>query len=539
MLAILIIIISAMAVVAVAYNSYLGMLNSSSQMTKALEERRLINDWSLSIQRSMRPFGLNRELVVPNGELSEDGDYLLPPSSINLQTKNAWGNELIYCPYSMNTAGGADSIKAGDGESYLGELITGSDGIEYVYSVSEDADPTGTDLIAMIISPIPSETSPSCNDIRFDSVEDSYYVTNYDGIVHAITYSALVVSNQAQSVDVKSGVDESLFELTEDWSSVLPDVLNIDVASGGAPLSSETVLFVNESTSKSKSIVIRGEDISTSILSGTDSSIIFNNVTVKITDVTFSSGVELSFINSDVTLENVVMNDATFDGSKIFSTGYLGLISNDSPVEFVNTELNGSDLALNLVKNNTSIGISAIGSKITADDFSITNSQANGVGVLIGNSSSLDISDSISSSGSYLDSVLSITSGGSINLTNNSIVIGNPVDTFMFNQGDVSLSSSIVSFSSSAIRGIILGLNSDTVLNDVQLGITGNSPSVGVIDIGGAKFVAGFNTYVGSTVSCWSGDIFENTSVSSSGSSSEPTVDANKNSNRSVWTCSI
>jgi hypothetical protein len=539
MLAILIVVITAMVVVAVAYNSYLNMLNSSNQMTKALEERRLINDWALSIQQSMRPFGLNRELIVPNGQLSVDGEFLLPPSSINLQTKNAWGNELIYCPYSMNTAGGTDSIKAGDGESYSGNVVTGSDGIEYVYSVSEGADPTGTDLIAMIISPIPSETSPSCNDIRFDSVNGSYYVTNYDGVVHAVTYSSLVVSNQAKSVQVKSGINESLFNLTSDWASVLPDVLNVDIDAGGTPLSSENILFVNESTSKSKSIVIRGENAATSILSGTNSSITFNNVTVKIVNVTFSSGVDLNFINSDVTLKNVVINDAKFDGSKVFSTGYLGLISNTSPIEIINTELNGSDLTLDLVKNNSSIGISAIGSKITVDELSINNSQENGIGILIGNESSLGVSNSITSSGSYLDSVLSVASGGSMNLSENSINIGSPVDTFMFNQGDVSLSRSTVFFSSSVMRGIILGLNSDTVLDDVQLGVTGNRPDIGVIDIGGAKFVAGFNTFIGSSVSCWAGNIFENTSPSYSGSSSEPTVDANKSSNRSIWTCSI
>jgi hypothetical protein len=537
MLAIIIVVITAMAILSVAFSSHLSMLNSSNQMIKTIDERRLLNDWALSIQQSMRPFGIDRGLLVPNGQLVDENDYLIPPSSINLQSKNAWNKDIIYCPYSINKSGGSTNMKAGDGESYDADIVTGVDGLEYVYSVSSSADPTGTDLIASIISPIPSSTSPSCNDIRFDSVAGDYYVVNYDGIVYPITYNALVVSNQAKSVRLTSDDESDFEEKSLDWSSVLPDVYNVFVEAGAVSINSKNINFTNDKASKSKSIIIQGEGVTQSFLYSSNSELYFENVTVKISDLTLPSGLKVDFVNSDVTLENVVINNVTFEGSTVYSSGNVSLVSNTSPVKFLGTKFTGSNSSLSITKNHSGVGLSLLGSTLMTNSLYVRNLENNGVGIIVGDASSLSVSSDITSDGSYLDSLLSVTSGGNVNLDNVLIEVATGVDTFMFNQGNVSLSNSSVYFYSGVINGIILGLNSDTVLNNFNLASSGDRPSTGIIDIGGAKFVAGFNSNIGASSECWSGDIFDGVAPSSTGSSSEPLLDSNKNSNRSVWTC--
>ena len=285
MLAIIIVVLGALAVIAIAFSSYLSMLNSSNQMAKSLEEKRLVNDWVLSLQQSMRPFGLDRTLVVPNGQELSGKDYQVPPSSINLSTQNSWGKDIIYCPFAINKGVGTDIIKAGDGETYLANVVTGSDGIEYVYSVQSGAAPAGTDILAALISPLPTETSPSCVDIAYDTQTGDYYTTNYDGVVYPVLYNSMIVSNQASSVRLSTSSSESLSQQVDDWSSILPDVLNITLDSNASDYITSGVDFINEGQSKTKSIVFRGNSPSSSVINGAGVNIVFENVTVSLSDM--------------------------------------------------------------------------------------------------------------------------------------------------------------------------------------------------------------------------------------------------------------
>lgn len=539
MLAMLIIIITSLAIVAVGFNTYLNMLNSSNQIVRALDESRLVNDWTISIQKAMRPFGYDRRLLVPNGVSVAGKDYMLPPDSINLPSKNSWDRDLIYCPYAITKDRGADSIKAGDSETYGASLFTGVDGIEYVYSILEESDPTGTDLLAAIISPIPSETNPSCNDIRYDSEVGNYYVINYDGVVHAITYNSLVVSNQPKSIFVSSQTTLPLSSLVSDWNAMQPDLLSIELDSSVNDFATDSIDFINTQSSKAKTISIKGQELGSSTIIGSSAVLNFNNVSVKMSDINFGSGVSLNFVNSDVTLKNVTINNVTFEGVNIYATGDVQFISNNQPVSFVGSQFNGSTANLVITKKSSSIGLTTKNSKVFVNTLTINNDTENGAALIIGDASSLGITTSLSAQGVYLDSLLSVDTGGSLNLNNISIFVSTPLDTFIFNKGNMTLSNLSVSFSSSVIKGIILGLNSDTVLNSFGLATSGNLPTVGIEDIGGAKFVAGFNTLISASAACWFGDLFESVAPSSSGSTSEPLSPNFKASNRSAWTCNI
>jgi len=537
MLAILIVLIMSMAVIAVSYNTYLNMANSSGQISKLLEEKRLLNDWTNSLQFSMRPFGLDRSLVVPNGETNSDIDYMLPPASINLSAKNAWGKDIIYCPFSSNTSAGTDTLKAGGGNTYSASLMTGVDGIEYVYSISND-DPTDTDLLAAIISPIPAKTSPSCLDIRFDSITGTYYVVNYDGVVHAVKASALVVSNQAKSVIASQEGD--IADSLVDWSAMVPDVTNIQVPSmqSGA-YQMRSMSFTSAQSSKNKVINLTGEGTSQSVVSGDGSSIVFENVSVSIKDLTFGEGTSLTFVNSDVTLDNVVLHNIYVEGSKVFAKGDVKLVASTRAIEIKDSNYSGRSTSLIISREFDSFGLHLSGSDISADSLVIENSISNGVSVLLDKGSSLITETSLVSNGSYLDSVLSLATDTVYNADSVSITINNPVDAFMFTQGDVLLHGVLINFNSSVDQGIILGLNSETVLNNVQIGSATSRPLSGVVDLGGAKFIGGFGTIINSSSTCWSGDIFATASPNTSGSSSVPTDQSYKSANRSVWACNI
>ncbi len=539
MLAIIVVVLGALAVVAIAFSSYLSMVNSSSQVTKALEERRLINDWVLSIQQSMRPLGLDRTLLVPNGRVVGSNDYLSPPESINLPSKNAWDKDIIYCPFSLNVGSGSTSIPSGDGESYSATMTLGSDGIEYVYSVENGANTTNTELMAAIISPLPAETSPSCSDIVYDSQTGKYVTANYDGIVYPVVYNSMIVSNQAKSVTLNSGTSESLSDLVSDWDSILPDVLNINIDNQSADFNTSDLRFINSEQSKSKSIVLHGKSVNGSILNGSSSSVVlFENVTVNLKDITLGDSLAVSFINSDVTLDNVKLNNVSFEGSRVFVKNSITISGGSAGVRVQDSEISGSSATIKVEKS-ANVGISLANSSMSSENILLENLSSGGVGVIVGNSSSFLVGQSMLSSGTYLDNVLGVASGGSLNLSSINILISNSVDTFLFNQGDVYLDNLLIDFNSSVIRGIILGLNSDTVLNQVQVGTASSRPSVGIEDLGGAKFIGGFNTIVYGQSNCWIGDIFQNVAPAHSGSTSEALTTSTKSSNRSVWQCDI
>lgn len=538
MLAIIVVVLGAIAIVAIAFSSYLSMVSSSSQIIKSLEEKRIINDISSSIQQLMKPLGQDRLLIVPNGVSVADKDYLLPPQGVSSQVRNSWGKDIMYCPFSLSQGVGTDTILAGDGETYSATLVTDSNGVEYVYSVESGADPTNTDLVAAIISPLPTNTSPSCSDIRFDSQEGSYFTVNYDGIVYPVVYSSFVVSNQAKSVRPDPESNADVAELFSDWHSIIPDVTNVVLEARVGSYTTSDLLFINDSQSKSKAIVMKGEGISSSIIDGASASIVFENVTVNLSDMSFSQGVSVEFVNSDVTLNNVAINNVTINSSDVYLKGVSNIYSGSTPFSIYNSSVSGKSASLNIYKEGN-IGAELKGSSLSVDNLSVNNTSPNGVGVVIGDASSLLIGQSITSSGDYLDNVLGIASGGSLNNSNININISNAVDTFLFNQGDVYLDDVFINFNSSVIRGIILGLNSDTVLNQVQVGSDTSRPDVGIQDIGGAKFIGGFGTQVYATSECWSGDIFLSVDASAMGSTSESQTNANKSSNRSVWTCNI
>ena len=207
-------------------------------------------------------------------------------------------------------------------------------------------------------------------------------------------------------------------------------------------------------------------------------------------------------------------------------------------MEIIDSKISSLSATLNIVKN-SSIGANLVNSKVSADRILINNLDYGGAGVVVGNASSLLVNDGLGSSGEYLDSVLGVSSGGSLNLSSINVNVDNPVDTFLFNQGDVYLDNLFINFNSSSIRGIILGLNSDTVLNRVQIGSASSRPVSGVEDLGGAKFIGGFNTLIFAQTSCWDGEIFVGASAQVAGSTSEAQSQDTKSSNRSVWTCNL
>lgn len=503
---------------------------------RLMNDKTTLSNWNQSIQANMKPYGENRSLLVPNGVDEEGKSYQTPPSHINLPRVNSLGYDVIYCPFSLTSGISLSSINAGIKRTYSAKVITGIDGNEYVESVSNSIVAKNNGMMAALLSPLSSE-SVSCLDIEYNTSKGDYELTKGSALISVVSDTNLVVTNRPVVI-IPSTVDD-ISVLASDWLAVLPSVLTIDLRAQAGLYQTEGYQFVNSSGSRNKAIIIKGGSSKDTIIdNGKPVTYRFENVSVTLDNVAGSSNVLFEFVNSDV-----ILNDATLLSSKFINTNVIvkGSVLLDSPVsavEFENSKVWGQqDAILNIGKGNDTVGLVLKNSKLALDNLSVANSVSGGVGLLLLNTSALNITQAINITGSYLDSVISAAQESNVQVTNSNIVVTSDVDTFMYSEGPVSVIKSSINFVSQVNSGIVLSTNAVLNLSETTIGGSINAPVNGVIDIGGAQFITGSLSVVYSTAKCWDGDIFSGAGSNTNGGTSQATIDYEKAANRSAWSC--
>lgn len=503
---------------------------------KLMNDKTTLSNWNQSIQANMRPYGEDRVLLVPNGVDLKDKPYQTPPSHINLPRTNSLGYDIVYCPFALTSGISLNRINAGIKRTYSAEVITGIDGIEYIASVSSSIVDKNNGMMAALLSPLSNE-EVSCLDIEYDTAKGDYVLTKGSALISVISDTNLVVSNRP--VVVIPSVSDDISELVSDWQAVLPDVLTIDLRESEGLYQTSGYSFVNSTGVKNKAIIIKGGSSKNTIInSESPVTYTFENTSVTLDNVGASSSVKFEFINSDVFIKNSNLLSSKFISSNIIVDGDVLLDSYVSPVVLENSILWGQQGAtLNVGKSNSNVGLTSNNSKISVGNLKVINNKSAGVGLLLLNTSKLNITQAINATGSYFDSVISAAEDSSVQVSNSTILIDSDIDTFMYAEGPVSLIKSSINFASQVNSGIVLSTNAVLNLSDTVIGSSTNAPSSGIVDIGGTQFITGALSVIYSTSTCWNGDIFSGASSNTNGATSQATISYEKAANRSIWSC--
>lgn len=539
MITLIILAILAMSLISVISMNVLNLGVQTEQVLSSTEERANILNIKNALSQSFRPLGLGQTQLAPVGQLSSS-DYHTIPSHLPIDRFNAWGREYIYCPYSISglSGSGTSSVQTSNSTSYSIATVQDSNNIDYVYESS--APPvTGMNILAMIISPIPSSTTPKCEDVRYDQSQQSFYTLNYDGVVQVIRGNEIVKTRfptikTLDSSDADLMIDQEVLE----WSSQLPEVYTLDFNTGSFDTSD--ISFINPSKLKNKQISLVGDgDQLTSISPSTDIDITFENVVVHLDSLAFSSNVDLHFINSEVYINQVTTSNVEFIESKVTLTGSV-VINATNPIIVSSSNITSDAITrshLNIHKFG-SLGIDLQNSILNLDDLTITNHLSGGTGVAVNSLSNAFFDGLINMEGLYSLNYFGIDTEGELILSSANINITNNLDTFVYSKGNIVLNDVNSQFSGNVSNVFLLDNDSQLTIDDSYIGTPSNHADNGVIDLGGARFVSGDTSEINAKSSCWSGQIFFDV-ASSNGAYSESNNQTYMIANKSNWLCSI
>lgn len=535
MISLIIIAILTMALIGTISINMLNLGNQTEQVVRTLEERTDVIAIKNAIKQELRPVGVNRKLSLPTGVLSSAG-YMTLPDSVSIDNNNAWNMEYIYCPYSTTelTGAGNGTVQTAPAEGYNIQTTT-YDGKEYIIASTQ---PTISqyNVLAVIISPIPSATTPQCEDVRYDTTNDIFYTLNYDGVVEVIREETSIISREPVSLNLSSSdsglrIDQEVSK----WSVELPELYTINLDSGS--FLTDDLNFINPLVSKGKQVSIIGSASGPTQISGDSAAnLTFENTVVVLKDITFNSSIDVNFINSDVYLENVSIASLSIEDSKVKSRGSVVLTASSS-ITAENSLIDLRDHSAILNKNNSSSALNLVNSKLLIDNLTIQNNTSGGIGVLLSPLSSLVSDGTITINGASLLSGISVDTEASFNLDNGGIDANTTMDTIIYVQGDVDINNSFINGSPSINNAIVMGDGAEFNLSASNIGSGGSATVVGVRDLGGAKFISGQSSTVSAVSNCWTGDIFY-LAPSLNGSTSVTPDNNYKMVNKSNWTCS-
>ena len=536
MISLIIIAILTMSLIATISMNMLTLGNQTEQVIRTIEEKNDIESIKIALKQELRPVGLNRKLSLPVGTLSSNG-YTSLPNSISINTENSWGNDYIYCPYSTTELSGVGngSIQTSSSSSYNISTIP-YEGKGYIIA-SEQPFIAQYNIIAAVISPIPSTTIPSCEDVRYDSVNKQFYTLNYDGIVEVIREETSIISREPVAIDISSS-DTSIRmnEEVSDWDVSLPELYTINL-DAGTHLTGN-VNFINPLQSKVKQVKIVGSNTGvTQLSSSSPVNMNFENVIVSFENVIINGLISVNLVNSELYLNDVTLKLNSVKDSHVKLQGPASL--NTGSKMMINTSvLDLRDHNVEITKQNSNVGIELLSSKMLVDNVSFINNVSGGLGILVGSSSEIMMFGNFGISGTALLSGISLDSNAKLSLNNGGMSSSVTMDTLIFSQGNVDVKNSILTSSPNTNNAIVLGDGAELNLSSSQIGtnVASTSSVVGIVDLGGAKFISGNSTVIRALSTCWSGDIFYQ-APSGNGLVSSTTDINYKIANKSAWSC--
>lgn len=533
MLTLIIIATIALAMISIVGINILTLGSQTEQLLSSVEERANIAAAKNLLQQSMRPLGKDRTLIVPMGSESING-YTTLPSSISVSKSNSWGIEYLYCPFSLNqlTGAGDGSVVSPNYSSYEVEITTDSDGNNYVYSST--LPPVNKSIVAALISPIPSSTMPNCSDIRYDEIKGDFYLVGYNGIIEVIRKETSYISRQSEVVDLTPSSGLLINEELSFWDSYTPEMMTVNLTAGS--YNTGNITFINPSKARNKEVIFNGSGVNSSFLSPSSAIITFENMVVRISDISFDNTTTLRLLNSELYVENSKISNLESTNSQIHISGN-STLNSASQINLVDSKLTSKGTSL-LIEKRTGTGINLVRSSMSIDSATINNNVAGGIGILVNPTSSVMITNSLTATGSGFTSVLSVDSNGTLSMRNTSLLIEPYSDTAIYSKGFVDIDSSNIIMSNNIANGIVLDVGSVISFQDSVIGSSAFFPSVGINDLNGARFIGGSGSAINADSNCWQGDVFYTTS-SLDGSSSQTSDVGARMYNKSSWQCNI
>lgn len=534
MISLIIIAILTMALIGTISMNMLDLGNQTEQVVRSLEERTDILTIKNAIKQELRPVGVNRILALPTGDLSSSG-YTTLPDSISIDNTNAWGMEYIYCPYSSVPLAGAGNgtVQTAASDSYDIQT-TPFEGKDYIIASAQSAI-AQYNILAAIISPIPSATTPQCEDVRYDDVNDIFYVINYDGVVEVIKEETSIISREPVSLTLSSSnTGLSIDQEVSSWPIELPELYTINL-DGGSYVTSN-INFISPIIAKTKQVSIIGDiNGTTQITGGGLANIVFENTVVFLQNITFSGDVNVIFNNSDVYLDNVSLSSLSVNNSNIKSRGNVQWSAN-VPVVIENSTVDFRNNTFTVNKNNASNALRLNNATLLAENITVENNSSGGVGLLVDELSSLSVSGSIIFNGAYLLSGTSVNSNAEFALSNAIVNANIPMETIFYVQGGANINNSFINGNPSVNNAIVMGDGAELDFSNSAIGGGSASPVMGIQDLGGTKFISGQSSSIDAISDCWVGDIFY-LAPSSNGATSATSDNNYKMVNKSNWSC--
>lgn len=497
--------------------------------------------WKSLLVSKARAVGDNKEYVLPIGE-NKTGYHTLP-SWLYFNTKNPWGKDFIYCPYGPISTGTLDKdINLTLTTTYkvrtTSNFATMVNGSYRDYVVSSNPNGITTDVLAFIISPIPSTTNelPKCSDVEFDVSLNAFKVA--DGLVDVVTKSDIeTFANLSRINDKEDGESSSVTyintvegDISATNNTLMQNLnyvsasdfkyVNLKLPAGTNTLSSVSFNDGNDSFTESQRVfILEGDSSGTTIINGSpDSKILFNNYKVVLKNLKLSENIMPLFNYSNLKTENVELSNVHLENSEwlVFGSNDKILSSDNKlftesyPLYMHKSTLNigdGKKLTINehtLNKNTLDASLSQI--LISRGALTINkNNNKNGIvltdSVIKSDDSNININTTINN-----DSDILVDEFSKILAIDSSFNVSGRAVASIVNRGSIVFKGSSLITDYAGNYGIIGQRNSSLILKtyaegkDIVIGntVAGKRPQVAILDYGSIDSYDGAGYFGGS-----------------------------------------
>lgn len=444
--------------------------------------------------------------LLPRGTVNQEGTYNELPDSIEGISKE----DYVYCPYSQNTdllTGTSYEIKQ-TSNSYNVRTINNASTYNQDYVISSDNPPFTNLAFAIIKIDDFNQTIPSCENIH--KKEDGYAVNN--GTVSLVFFDELLLSDlQKDKYYEISSSSNTLYNVFNDFNIFQKNNLTIKIKANDT-VSLPSINIVNKNSITNKNIIIGSTDNTKyANIVGSNSTLIFENVNIKLKNIVFLSGSEIILKNSYLYAENSVLPNIKAINSKIIAKDTF--ISNQYTSENFLINAFNSNISLSGivdfidVKSNSNIILNS--SELITEPLTTLNiSSSEDINVFYLSQSKISFINSeinfTNSTNSY--STFFVDLNSELNLTNSTVNVNDSSTSGIVIRGKFNSSNSILNAPNSSY-----GLISDegSILNINNSNIT--SSTVGIHDQG-SLFMAGTNNTIVSA-SCTEGTAFEQNTI--------------------------
>lgn len=387
--------------------------------------------WKSLIISKAKAVGENNEIVLPIGE--NKVDYHTVPSWLYFNTKNPWGKDFVYCPFGPISSGVLDkNISLSVSTDYqvrtVSNFATSINGSNREYVVASSPNGISTDILAFIISPLPSasNTLPNCSDVIFDNLLNAYKVDN--GLVDVITTGDVETFNNLSILSGQNNGENSTVNYVntvEGDTSVMGNTLTqnlnyiaasefkyakLTLPSGTNTLESVNLNQNNDSfTEDQRVLIIEGASDGSTIINGVSGSqVLFNNYKVYLKNVKLSTNIMPIFNYSNLKTENVELSNVYLQDSNWLVSGA------DDKIIAANNKITPDSYGLYMNKSSLSIGYSK---KLTINEDSLNkNSIESILSKILINNGELTINKTNNQNGIILIDSIFKTDNANINI---------------------------------------------------------------------------------------------------------------------------